>query len=919
MFDTIKENVDILVVAEKMFDRKFVSIGDKTYAPEDRACPFCEHNDCFRIKVDGKDSLCKCFSCDVGGDVTTMVAEYKKMSLVEAGRLLAKEFKLKLPSDYSPVQQVFDMAAEYYLTGLKEGRPATELGAMTPLEFQEQKRGHTLATLERYKIGWSDGKLIDYLEAFGIEKSIIQESGLVNKKGSDFLPSNCFIYPHFVRGRVSHFTFKDPLKQREFQLPNRHKLNGHSFYNSDSIRNEGPVIVVEGENDALSVIEAGWTGGVICCNGSISSTQLEWMSTNLAKRDVITIYDTDPAGDKYRDKTQKISKNFNSLIQVKLNGTVKDIDEYLKGGGDLNAAISSNAIPESDDVGIEIDGEGGNGIIEKNGAYYKIRKKDGNEFHVKLSNFVINMRNIYIRNGERERDVVIVREDGIKSEPIKVNSDCKVSVKPFKTLVSNAVDASFYGKEEDLTAMWEYVYTHSKEKIVYLPEMIGRLPEFGGWLFQDVFISDTGAKYVPDETGVIWISNNSVGLKPVSIVSNNKGKDDSLGIPFINTDMPSEEREELIKGFIHNLGVNIGSLGEALTIMGWAWGSIHVDKIFKITKFYPLLFFWGRYGKGKSSLIRWVESIYNMEEAGYTSFPQLNSGVSFSRKLSYYSGLPMAVDEIRADKEAIEKYGMFRNWYDRVNRDTGTREGFGINQMPIRSTVMFGGEEQFLDPASRNRCIPIKISATNRETVETFTWINNRRLSLPNIGYHWIANFGRISQDSLAKDFSELENVMKKAGIQDRAARNWTCAAIFAMKLCEQYFPEYNYMEYLFKAAKSDVEKQREDDNILQFWEVVEGMQTAEHSRISRDHIKRDENTLYVWFAEIFRIFQNETPFSQRDQFSKRAILEGMKEEPYFVREHRTTMGAHEISRRVLEIDLTKAPETLQNIASFLG
>jgi 5S rRNA maturation endonuclease (ribonuclease M5) len=918
MFDTIKKNVDILAVAEKMFDRKFIPAGDKTFEPDDKECPFCGHKDCFKVKQDGESSLFKCFSCDVGGDVIGMVAEYKKLSVVEASRLLAKEFKLKLPSDFSPVQEVFNLAAEYYLTCMKEAGPSAELAGLTPLEFQIQKRGHTLDTINTYKIGWSDGKVIEYLEAFGIEKSIILESGLMNKKGYDFLPSKCFIYPHMVRGRVSHFTFKDPLKQKEFQVPNRHKLNGHSFYNSDSIKLDGPVIIVEGENDALSLVEAGWKSGVICCNGSISTTQLEWVSTNLAKRDVITMFDTDPAGDKYREKVQRLVKSFNSLLQVKLTTGVKDIDEYLKAGGDLKAAMETGALPASDDTSIEIDGGDANGIIEKNGAYYKVRMKEGNEFHIKLSNFVIQMRNIYIRNGERERDIIVVREDGLRSDPINVNSDCKVSVKPFKTLMSNAVDASFYGKEEDLTGMWEYVYAHSNERVVHLPDTIGRIPEFGGWLFRDVFITDAGAIYKPDESGVIWISNNSVGLKPVSLIANIKSKEASAGIPFIGTDMSDTERDELLEGFIKNLGENIGSLGDALTIVGWAWASIYSDNMNKIAGFFPLLYFWGRFGKGKSSIIRWVECLFNMEEYGYTTFAQLNSGVSFGRKLSYYAGLPMCVDELRAGRDEAEMYGTFRSWYDRVGKATGTREGFGINEIPIRATLMFGGEDQFTDPATRSRCIPIRISAHNRETVNTFTWIDNRKLSLSAIGYHWILNYGRISHATIVKEFKDLEVTFKGQGVPDRGARNWAAVSIFANRLCERYFPDFNYMQYVLATAKVDVEKQKDDDTLIQFWEVIEGMQSEVNPKISRDHFKRVGDTLHVWFTEIFRIFMRELPFVTRESFSKAAVLEGMKDESYFLEMGRTSMGVHGTTRRVLTIDLTKAPEVLHNIASYL-
>ena len=143
---------------------------------------------------------------------------------------------------------------------------------------------------------------MQYLESVGISKEMLQESGLVSKKGNDFFPAKVFIYPHMVRGRVSHFTFKDVLKQKEFQLPNRYKLNGHSYYNSDSINKPGPVAVVEGENDCIPVCESDWDSGVICCNGSISTSQLEWLTINLKYRDVVTFFDNDPAGNGYVKK-----------------------------------------------------------------------------------------------------------------------------------------------------------------------------------------------------------------------------------------------------------------------------------------------------------------------------------------------------------------------------------------------------------------------------------------------------------------------------------------------------------------------------------------------------------------------------------------------------------------------------------------
>lgn len=917
MFATLKEKLDLVEVAEDLLKVEFKQIGDSTWAPEDETCPHCGHKDCYRIKKDGADSFYKCFSCDKTGDVITMIAELTEVSNVEAAKSLAKKYKIQIPRDYSPVQEAMDMAAQYYHNVFLEAKPCAELGGLTPIEYQTDRRNHKAESFEQFTIGWSDGKLGEFFESMGIAPEIVAETGLLNKAGKDFLPSKAFIYPHKVRGRVSHFTFKDPLKQKEWQLPNKHKLNSHSFYNSDSILKEGPVIVVEGENDCISVVEAEWQAGVICCNGSISQSQLDWMSLNLKDRDIITIFDTDAAGDKYRDKASKLRKDFKSLTQVKLSNGLKDIDEYLKSGGDLAALLESAA----QDGGLEIEGDGADSeaspILEHKGAYYKVRIKDGNEYKIKLTNFTIKLLNIFIKGPQREREIVIQREDGKTSEPLMIPSEAKVSLKPFKTLAANAIDASFYGKEEDMIAIWEHVYKTSKEIVVHLPECVGYVHEFKGWLFGDCFISNTGALYKPDDNGVIWISNKSTGLRAMSMESNGGG-DEQAGIPKLLTELNSEQREELIGGVLEMLAQNLGQPGPAITMIAWQWASVYSKQIFDAIGHFPFIYSWGKGGRGKTTIQKWLLAFFDMDNAGWTPANQLNSGVSFSRKLSYYSSLPMCIDEVKLEASTREMYGTFRSWYNRGGRAVAAEGGFGIRTQAVRSSIMFGGEDQFGDPSTRQRCIHIRIPKQGREEKKSYEWIDGRRRDLPAIGYHWIQGAGETSVRDIVTEVKRLDSVLRENGISSRTSLNWAIIAYFGLKLTEKYMPKFNYLEYLFQAAKEDIEKQAEDDTLAEFWSTVEGIQAAERALISSDHIKRVGDELHVWFAEIFRIVEKEST-KGRDSFSKRAIKESIEEEDYYMRDDRTKLGMSENVRRVIVLDISKAPEVLSQIAGALS
>lgn len=927
MFKIIKENLDIVEVISKELGIDFKKIGEHTYAPIDEQCPFCGHKDCFRIKNDGENRFYHCFSCNEHGDVITFISKAKQVKPVEAARALAKEWKITLPNDYSPIQEIFNLAAAYYHACFKEtcNKPYAELNKLTPLEYQTQIRRHKPEAIDHFKIGWSDGGLTTYLKGIGFEEELIAQSGLANKKGKDFLPSRVFVYPHFVQGKVSHFTFKDPLKQHAYQLKNSSKLNGSIFYNSDSLAGNNTVAIVEGENDLISVHEAGWKEGLIATIGQLSGQQLDWMIENLAGKDIVTLFDGDQAGDKYREKAGALKNKFKSLVQVKLLG-VKDIDEYLVNGGKLEAAIAANNITaEFADLKEaqttseeEKPQEEALNIIEKGGAYYKIKYKDGQPVALKLTNFVIKLKNIYIKGMEREREVVLTREDGTQSFPFPVDSECKVSLKSFKSFAANAIDGSFYGQESDLNAMWEYVYSKSEEKLVYVYNKVGKIEELRGWLFRDIFITETGAVTRPDEQGIMWLNDKTSGIKatPLNVIEEMKNHNDNIDIPSLISMDTEEERRELLKNLVHNLCRNIGDTGMALTILGWTKANVYSDIMFKKVQGFPFLFFWGKHGEGKTVISRWMSAIFNMDESGYTTISQYKTGVGFGRKIAYYSSLPVIMDEIRADVTTTDQYGTFRSWYQRAGRPLGTKEGHGIKQQPVRSNFIFVGQDQFTDSALRQRCIPVRIPISGREKELSYRWIEQRKALLSSIGYHWILESSKINIRELYEQYERLDKQLVENGCEARSAKNWACVGIFAKSLCDEFLPDFNYYEYLFRVSKINEEEEEGDNDLANFFNVVERLQVAENTPFSGEHITCDGNKLYIWFEAVFDLVQKEYRGITKENFSKRAISAAIREEPYFLEHTRAPMGLTKTRRWVDVIDIRHPDitQSLQNI-----
>jgi 5S rRNA maturation endonuclease (ribonuclease M5) len=927
LFRKIKESVNIVEALSKELNIDFKKIGDCTFEPEDSQCPFCGHKDSFRVKDNGEERYYNCFSCNAKGDVITFIEKARKLKPVEAARILAKEWNIQLPNSFSPLQEAFNLAAHYYYTCMREScnKPYLELNKLTPLEYQTQIRRHKRDTLDFFGVGWSDGGLMTYLKGLGIDNEILAQSGLMNKKGKDFLPAKVFIYPHLVNRNVSHITFKDPLKQHAYQLKNSSKLNGHIFYNSDSLDRSKTVAIVEGENDALSIYESNWKEGLIATIGQLSSEQIEWLEDNLKGKQVITFFDSDNAGDKYREKIQTIRKSFSSLTQIRLIGH-KDIDEYLTGGGKLDAAIAANNVSaEFEDLKeqeVKTDeGITSVSIVEKDGCYYRVKYKDSEPVLTKLTNFTIKLKNIFIKGIERQREVIFVRQDGMESPPVPAGSDIKVSLKNFRVFAANAIDGSFYGQENDLISMWEHVYSQGNERIVYMPEMVGRVEQFKGWLFRDLFISDTGLVTRPDEEGIIWFPGKTTGLKAMSLTIKSNGEGyNGVDIPRIDSTTSEEERVDLLKAVINNLSKNLGDTGMALTLLGWAKSNVYSDMMFDKINGFPFLFFWGKHGQGKTVISKWLASIFNMDEHGYSTMPQYKSGVGFGRKIAYYASLPVIMDEIRADLDTTNKYGDFRTWYNRSGRAMGMKDTQGIKQQDIRSNFIFVGQDQFTDAATRQRCIPIRVPVGGRDLGYTYNWMEQHKNDLNKIGYHWILESTKVSQKALYEQYDRLDKQLVENGCESRSAKNWACVGIFAKSLADEFLPNFNYYEYLFKISKNTTEEERDDDLISQFFLTIETMMALESNPFTGEHMRREGDKLYIWMDGVFKEVQKDSRWAVKESFSKGAIRAALEEEAYCIgtpAKIRKEMGTNRNNHRVYVIDL-KNPgitESLLNIS----
>ena len=914
MFTELKSKLNFLEVAEALLEQPLVKCGDVNVEPEDKTCPFCNHRDCFRLNEETQYFKCFSAGCEESGDIITLAQKLKGLETpVEAAKWLAQEYKISLPKkEANPLQEFFDFAANYYHQRFLDAPVSAALKGLTPLAYQKEVRKHSQESLENMEVGWSDGNLVTTALTLGFDPEIIKKSNLVNRAGKDFFPNGVFIYPHKVRGRTSHFTFKDPLKQKEFQLPHKASLNDYVWYNSDSLTVSGPVIIVEGENDLLAVLDAGWGGPVVATIGTLSRTQIEAFSTMFKGRDIITIYDSDEAGDGYRRKTQNNAEAFASLKQVKVEGA-KDVDEYIKAGGSLKALIES-ATPAAT--------QPETGVFIKDGCYYKKRFKDGEFIEERLSNFIIDLVYVYIKGGTREREIRVIRNDGFTSPNIFASSEAKISLKAFKLMVANAADGSFYGSENDMASIWDFIYSRGREQVIEVFDYCGRVREVKGWLFRNMLIPDEGAILHQSEDGIIWVKPG-YGIKASAIESSHPHR----SIPEIMSST-KEEAEELLGTFIHNFSRNFaidGSrIGDVLTIAAYAWACAFSEELFEITHSFPLLYFWGQRSGGKSRILKWAQCFYGMPEFTKSAMTGTGSQVGWQRMMAYYSSLPMVIDEVRSMGSNIdEAQANVRNYFDRVGRIVASKEN--SNQIvctPVRSTLILGGEDIFSDPATLQRCLPISIpkaDSKKRDMTEAFQVLDKITPLMSKVGYYWLTHKNEVfTQEGLYKALYEFKSRFDGQPIESRTAFVWSTVGIFAEMLAAKYAPGFDYAAYSMENAVKEKDMQEEVGMVSNFFSTLARLQVTDPLKTTKDFVRVNDGKLYVWYSEFYDTYLASIKLNNGvTKFSKAAVRSALRECPFYVKYERKNMGNSNTSRWVEIFDIDSAPDYVKQVAQY--
>ncbi len=251
--------------------------------------------------------------------------------------------------DEERASQVRMIAAKFYHQHLLANPEA--------LAYQTQTRKHSIETLERYMVGLSGGNLGKYCEDHGVSTDELLAVGLMRVRGKGVGPhisNGYFTYPHMMGGNCLYISIKPwHQNQGKYQISKKFVGKGWICYGQEILDQEEPIIVVEGENDLLSIVGKAQHPYCLATMGSFNEGEiLKELEHRARGKEFYLAFDQDPApsgkregaGAQYTRKYSDAILRGGGIVRVieiepGPDGQKRDIDDILRESEDPVAKL----------------------------------------------------------------------------------------------------------------------------------------------------------------------------------------------------------------------------------------------------------------------------------------------------------------------------------------------------------------------------------------------------------------------------------------------------------------------------------------------------------------------------------------------------------------------------------------------------
>lgn len=349
LVDDVKDRLDIVEIVSGYV--KLASAGTNMRG----LCPF-HREKTPSFMVSKEKQIFHCFGCGKGGDVITFIQEIEGMEFKEALRLLAERAgldyqkyqgisgKTETPDNKETLRRILEATTLFYQKNLESAEGQAAKNYLS-------ERGLTKKSIQDFRLGYAPkgndrgypSALFDHLKLLGFAPAAIVASGSVYKKDNQEVFIDRFreriIFPIADSlGRIVGFSARllpgsDSSQGKYINTPGTILYDkGGLFYGfhlaKQAIRENGEVVMLEGNLDVVLSHQAGISQAVATCGTALGKKQLTMLRRYTQK--LILAFDADMAGVKATKRAAELAWEEEFDVKVIPIKTGKDVADIAK-------------------------------------------------------------------------------------------------------------------------------------------------------------------------------------------------------------------------------------------------------------------------------------------------------------------------------------------------------------------------------------------------------------------------------------------------------------------------------------------------------------------------------------------------------------------------------------------------------------
>ena len=338
------------------------SITHKSKGANMYVCPVCgsgtgsHSTGAFSIK----GTSWKCFSCNEGGDIFDLIGKHERITdYSEQLKRAGEHFGISIDSYRATAQEDFreyqnQPKSEQYTHNNIHTTDYTQffLQANRDIEKTSYHRGLSIETLNRFKIG--------YVESWR------------HPKAPNAPASPRLIIPTSRESYLARDT-RDQIPEEQ-KAYSKSKVGSIHLFNAKALQTATkPIFIVEGELDALSIIEVGGEAVALGTTTKVKSL-IELLKTNKPAQPLIIALDNDEAGEKaYKELSEGLRGLSIPFYRLNPAGEYKDANEALQG----NREALRQAVEEAEHIQDEAEQAQREAYLSTSTAHYLQNFIDG--------------------------------------------------------------------------------------------------------------------------------------------------------------------------------------------------------------------------------------------------------------------------------------------------------------------------------------------------------------------------------------------------------------------------------------------------------------------------------------------------------------------------------------------------------------